>query len=1022
MKPNHGPTRRSSIRVFLMLCLVYGALPKSMGSAAPMLPLLGSEFTMDAPLIVTRPADQRSPAAASNGTNYLVLWQDTASGNDHIRVARVTESGVLVDTNGIRISSGATRQFSGAVASDGTNYFVVWSDDRTTNDFHIYGARVSAAGVVLDPQSIAITSPPGRQISPAVAWNGSHYLVVWDHYGDDGLSADIYGARVSATGVLLDTISIAINTATHLQRHPAVASDGTNFLVVWHHSTVFGGSADIFGCRVTGSGTVLDGAGMAISTVTNDQHFASVACNGSQYLVVWQDQRNGSFADVYGARVNAAGTVLDAAGLAISTASNHQSSASVVWGATNYFVVWQDSRNGAHVYGTRVNESGIVLDTLGIAIATNKVHRIPAITFNGATYLALWEHLENFASKTRIDASRLNQSGMPLDRFIIAIGTAVNQQEQPAAAWDGANFLVVWQDTRGGTNYDIYGVRVNHSGVVLDNPAIAISAATNDQVNPTVAFNGSHYFVIWQDRRSGSNSVIYGTRVSPEGVVLDSDGIAISPTIREHAFPGLCAGDADFLVVWEDARPGGLVIADLYGARVNGAGSVLDPGGFAVAVQGNAQQRPALAWNGSTYLVVWQDSRRFSGYFDIYGTRITANGQVLDRGGFAITTALLFERLPSVASDGTNYLVVWEDNSTRNGHLNIYGSRISAAGEVLEPEGFALSPAALLQFNPSIAWNGRNYLVAWEDIWRDAVQAAKVNAAAEILDPADFSLFSGSISNRAPAVVAGSPLGFLVVEQWVDTFLEARRVKGRFLIQNTAPVAYNQTIVAPRDTATMIRLNGNDPEGATLSYILTSLSAHGTLSGTPPDLIYTPSTSFSGIDTFTFKVSDGYFESSDASVTVNVSAVQITAHPQSQTSGSGDSITLSVEANGTAPLTYQWQINGLNIAGATNATFTLTNFSLAEVGRYTVTVGQNASTSITSAAATLSFLGLDMYAGLTLGGPVGSRYQVDYAEVVGGATNWITLTNLVLPASPFLLIDLEPAALPQRFYRAILVP
>src|SRR5258705_10549198 len=58
------------------------------------------------------------------------------------------------------------------------------------------------------------------------------------------------------------------------------------------------------------------------------------------------------------------------------------------------------------------------------------------------------------------------------------------------------------------------------------------------------------------------------------------------------------------------------------------------------------------------------------------------------------------------------------------------------------------------------------------------------------------------------------------------------------------------------------------------------------------------------------------------------------------------------------------------------------------------------------------------YPGLTITGTVGNTYPIEYVDVlVNGSNNWITLSNLVLPSSPYLFIDTSAPNLPHRFYR-----
>jgi lysophospholipase L1-like esterase len=81
----------------------------------------------------------------------------------------------------------------------------------------------------------------------------------------------------------------------------------------------------------------------------------------------------------------------------------------------------------------------------------------------------------------------------------------------------------------------------------------------------------------------------------------------------------------------------------------------------------------------------------------------------------------------------------------------------------------------------------------------------------------------------------------------------------------------------------------------------------------------------------------------------------IASQPQSRTNVSGTTAAFSVVANGTPPLSYQWQFNGANIGGATGATFTLGNVQAGDAGNYTVVV-TNSAGSVTSVVAILTVL------------------------------------------------------------------
>ena len=141
-----------------------------------------------------------------------------------------------------------------------------------------------------------------------------------------------------------------------------------------------------------------------------------------------------------------------------------------------------------------------------------------------------------------------------------------------AVGFDGTNHLVVWSDARGGTGQDLYGARVSKAGVVLGSAPIVISAASGDEVTAAVAFDGTNYLVVWQDSRGSTGRDVYGARVSPDGTVLDPGGIPISTALEHQVEPAVAFDGTSYLVVWEDRRGG---FADVRGARVSPDGSVL---------------------------------------------------------------------------------------------------------------------------------------------------------------------------------------------------------------------------------------------------------------------------------------------------------------------------------------------------------------------------------------------------------------------------------------------------------------
>ncbi|MGV8049612.1 MAG: Ig-like domain-containing protein [Anaerolineaceae bacterium] len=86
---------------------------------------------------------------------------------------------------------------------------------------------------------------------------------------------------------------------------------------------------------------------------------------------------------------------------------------------------------------------------------------------------------------------------------------------------------------------------------------------------------------------------------------------------------------------------------------------------------------------------------------------------------------------------------------------------------------------------------------------------------------------------------------------------------------NDAPIADDMNVETLAETALPITLTGSDEDGDELIFAIFTQPAHGTLSGTLPDLIYTPTAGYIGTDSFTFKVSDGILKSNLAIVSIN---------------------------------------------------------------------------------------------------------------------------------------------------------
>ena len=87
---------------------------------------------------------------------------------------------------------------------------------------------------------------------------------------------------------------------------------------------------------------------------------------------------------------------------------------------------------------------------------------------------------------------------------------------------------------------------------------------------------------------------------------------------------------------------------------------------------------------------------------------------------------------------------------------------------------------------------------------------------------------------------------------------------------NKSPVAKDLSIDIAGDTPVTIILRASDSDGDSLTFSTSTNPLHGTLSGTPPLLIYTMEQGYLGSDSFIYQVDDGKGGIGTATVTIDV--------------------------------------------------------------------------------------------------------------------------------------------------------
>lgn len=393
---------------------------------------------------------------------------------------------------------------------------------------------------------------------------------------------------------------IRVDTLATTDNYPAIAFDGTNYLIVWQSGTPNAtgtGTTAIRGVRVSNAGTVLDGTPLSIGdTASRDDEFPSVTYDSvnSRYIVVWMMWNDTTTpvttAHIYRNTVTSAGAV--GTSTAIITGTNRILAYPTVACCDlndRYYVVYgRNSATGATSFNA-FNGQTYNRNTHAAAGASNPTATVSSGTITPNTeprsaprlyslsttkYLLTWE---TFGVDTNgdISANLLTAAATPSYTWgtqVSVANTAATLQRYPSAAFDGTNALIVYQ--QGATTAaDIYSrfVTPGATSLTLGTTYAVSTVAGSGQMYPDVAYTAgscsatpiNRYMVVWQDYRNNATYPdIYGAPVDTGGAVETDVAISTNTTYtKERPVIAADSGGCGYMTAWSDMRSGN---ADIY--------------------------------------------------------------------------------------------------------------------------------------------------------------------------------------------------------------------------------------------------------------------------------------------------------------------------------------------------------------------------------------------------------------------------------------------------------------------------
>lgn len=653
------------------------------------------------PLIVNQDSySQIRPHVAWNGENYLVVWQTRRlSGiwhTDGIYAARVSPTGVLLDDPPIVIEDDDDQdELYPLVASDGHDWFVLWTDFEAGQSSFMAGAIVNPAGQVILKQTVML---PGSQSNVPrnyeLGFAVDRYLFIYEN-----------GWGGAATGTFIDTSLNTLGGAVTFSAgvtgfRPSVGGNANGFFVAWT-SPVGQSSGIVRGTPVSTAGvsTVPGGADLSAGlSVWTSAASSTVGWDGSGWTIAWESFDFANQNSLNAAQVSSAGAHFPGSPFQIIPSSGEIRAPAAANGNGHAMLLWDDGRNSPQfglerdVYGATVAPGSSVGPEHAVALGP-PAQTHPALAGDREHgYLLVFR--SEMAGVRRVLAQRLDGLGVPIDPQPTVIASGGFLVGGHDVAWNGSEWLVVWEQRLGSSSLltaRVLGVRMDASGTLLDAVPLDIVAGNA----PAVGALGGDFLVVASDEPTNHVRFIRRRRVrGSDGALLDGSEVAVSGSYSQS--PDVVGLDDRWLVAWHQRPTHDSPFASILGAHVLADGTPL--GSFSMeSASGSKHFSPSLAVGDTVASVTWADSD------DIRARLITMDGTMLgNAAGFVVVTAPNVQFAPSIGWDGERFLVAFGDYRRQTGIEPGVGDVWSGR---FERDG------SLLDFSPGVPV-GAHYLAA----------------------------------------------------------------------------------------------------------------------------------------------------------------------------------------------------------------------------------------------------------------------------------------------------------------------
>lgn len=438
----------------------------------------------------------------------------------------------------------------------------------------------------------------------------------------------------------------------------------------------------------TSWGTSWDENGTAVTTANDDQDEHQVISDGSGgIIIVWIDYRTESNNDIYAQRIDSSGNVLwTLNGTAVCTEGSYQHDPQLCSdGAGGAIIAWYDNRNAnTDIFAQRINSNGVIQWAAnGVSVctesSTQRYHQICSDGTGGA--IITWDDYRP-ASGNAIYAQRIDSNGnSKWTTNGIPLNTDIGIFEYPQICSDGAGgAIIAWVKFLGAGNYDVYTQRINSNGASQwTTNGVAISTAVLSQRDIKIINNKiGGAVIVWEDFRSSTYYDIYAQSVDANGSVQwIVNGKPICVSGQSSINPEITVDETGgCIITWEDFRN---LNPDIYTQYIDSDGVIQwKVNGIAICATNENERSPQICSDGGGGAIIsWMDTREIG--YNIYVQRVNPEGDLKwTANGVMITNIsdMGSNDKHLIASDGLGgAIITWERGSIFS-DTDIYAQRI----------------------------------------------------------------------------------------------------------------------------------------------------------------------------------------------------------------------------------------------------------------------------------------------------------------------------------------------------------